>query len=303
MVATPAPSRSFQLTVLIKALRPHQWAKNLLLFVPLIAAHRLTDLALLADLLLAFVGFSLCASSVYLLNDLLDLDNDRQHPTKRFRPLASGALPTLHAKLAAPLLLAAALTLAVTHLPLPFALGLGGYYLVTLAYSLVVKRLLVLDVLTLAGLYTLRVIAGGLAVAIPPSFWLLALSMFLFMSLALIKRYAELFEARAAGRTEAVGGRGYQADDLPMIAALGAAAGFIAVLVLALYVNDGATSALYGRPEVIWLACPLLLTWVSRIWMLAHRGRMSEDPVLFALRDWPSLAIGGCMALVFWAAS
>lgn len=303
MVSGPAPDRSTLPLALIQALRVHQWAKNLLLGVPLVAAHQLTEPALLADLLLAFVCFSLCASSVYLLNDLLDIDHDRQHPTKRFRPLASGALPTLHAKLAAPLLLAAAVALAVTHLPRPFALGLGGYYLVTLAYSLAVKRFLVLDVLTLAALYTLRVIAGGLAVAIAPSFWLLALSMFLFMSLALIKRYAELFEARATGRTEPVGGRGYQADDLPMIASLGAASGFIAVLVLALYVNDGATSALYGRPEVIWLACPLLLTWVSRIWMLAHRGRMNEDPVLFALRDWPSLIIGGGMALVFWAAS
>lgn len=287
----------------LRALRPHQWAKNLLLGVPLVAAHQLTEPALLADLLLAFVAFSLCASSVYLVNDLLDLENDRQHPTKRHRPLASGALSPAQGKFWAGGLLAASLGGSAWLLPGSFALGLVGYYLVTLAYSLVLKRRIVLDVLTLAGLYTVRVIAGGLAVAIAPSFWLLALSMFLFMSLALVKRYAELFQAKAAGRAEPLDGRDYQADDLPMIASLGAASGFIAVLVLALYVNDGATSSLYGHPELIWLACPLLLAWVSRVWMLAHRGRMTEDPVLFALRDWPSLAIGGSMAVVFWAAS
>jgi len=188
-------------------------------------------------------------------------------------------------------------------LPALFVAILAAYYVLTLAYSVWLKRHMVIDVITLAALYTLRVIAGGVALSLAPSFWLLAFSMFIFLSLALVKRYAELYDARAAGRLDMIHGRGYSQDDLEMVAALGAAAGYMAVMVLALYINQGDTTRLYRRPEIIWLACPLLLTWVSRLWMLAHRGRMHEDPVIFAIEDRTSVLIGVLMALVFWAAT
>jgi 4-hydroxybenzoate polyprenyltransferase len=186
---------------------------------------------------------------------------------------------------------------------LAFAAGLATYYALTLAYSLGLKRRMVIDVITLAGLYTLRIVVGAVAIEVPLSFWLLAFSMFMFLSLALIKRHAELYHVLAKGHTEKARGRGYFANDLQMIASLGAAAGYMAVLVLALYINDARTMHMYRRPEFIWLACPLLLTWVSRVWMLAHRGEMNEDPVVFALRDRISLSIGALLALVFWAAT
>jgi 4-hydroxybenzoate polyprenyltransferase len=205
--------------------------------------------------------------------------------------------------LAVPLLFVAAFGLAAWRLPLAFVTVLGGYYALTLAYSLWFKRRMVIDVITLAALYTSRIIAGGLAVMISPSFWLLAFSMFMFLSLALVKRYAELFQLRARSDDGMARGRGYNSDDLPMLAALGAASGYMAVLVMALYINEGHTTELYRHQEVIWLACPLLLTWISRVWMLAHRGQMNEDPVVFAIQDRVSLMIGALVALVFWAAT
>lgn len=286
-----------------KALRLHQWLKNLLIFVPLLAAHRYTEWPLVLDVLLAFLSFGLCASSVYILNDLLDLRDDRHHVRKRLRPFAAGRLPILSGLVAFPILLVAAFALAVWRLPTAFLSGLGAYYLLTLAYSMWLKRRAVVDVLALAALYTLRVIVGALAIGVPLSFWLLAFSMFIFLSLALVKRYAELFQLRAQGKVDQIRGRGYFTDDLGMIASLGAAAGYMAVLVLALYINDPDTRNLYRNQEVIWLACPLLLAWVSRVWMLAHRGSMNEDPVIFALRDRASLLIGVLVAIVFWLAT
>ncbi len=286
-----------------RALRLHQWLKNLLIFVPLLAAHRYTEWPLVLDALLAFLCFGLCASSVYILNDLLDLRDDRHHARKRLRPFASGRLPILSGLAAFPLLLGLAFILAAWRLPPAFLGGLAAYYVLTLAYSLWLKRRTVVDVLALAALYTLRIIVGALAISVPLSFWLLAFSMFIFLSLALVKRYAELFQLRAQGKVDQVRGRGYFADDLGMIASLGAAAGYIAVLVLALYINDPNTRELYRHQEVIWLACPLLLAWVSRVWMLAHRGLMNEDPVVFAVQDRASLLIGALVAIVFWAAT
>jgi len=286
-----------------RALRVHQWLKNLLLFVPLFAAHRYTELPLVLDALLAFLCFCLCSSSVYILNDLLDLGDDRRHPSKRSRPFASGRLSIQSGLAVLPLLLVGAFALALWQLPLAFAGVLAAYYVLTLAYSLSLKQHMVIDVITLAALYTLRVVAGTVALALSLSFWLLAFSMFIFLSLALVKRYAELFDARAEGRLDKVRGRGYFHDDMEMVAALGAAAGYMAVMVLALYINDENTTRLYRHPEIIWLACPLLLAWVSRVWMLAHRGRMHEDPVIFAVQDRMSLAIGALVAVVFWAAT
>jgi 4-hydroxybenzoate polyprenyltransferase/phosphoserine phosphatase len=286
----------------LKALRLHQWLKNLLIFVPLLAAHRYLELRLVADALLAFLCFGLCASSVYLLNDLLDLRDDRHHPRKRARPFASGRLSIQSGLTVFPLLLVAAFALAGWRLPPAFLAVLVTYFVLTVAYSMALKRRMVIDVITLAALYTLRIIAGAVALSVPLSFWLLAFSMFIFLSLALVKRYAELFQLRAAGGDAPARGRGYFPGDLQMIAALGAASGYMSVMVLALYINDERTTQLYRQPEFIWLACPLLLTWISRVWMLAHRGQMNEDPVIFAMEDRLSLLIGALLALVFWAA-
>ena len=285
-----------------RALRLHQWLKNLLLFVPLLAAHRYADGPLVLDAVTAFLCFGLCASSVYVLNDLLDLRDDRHHARKRLRPFAAGQLSIQQGLVAFPLLVGGAFALAAWRLPPAFVGGMAAYYVLTLAYSLWLKRRTVIDVMTLAALYTLRIIVGALALGIPLSFWLLAFSMFIFLSLALVKRYAELFQLRAQGAMDKARGRGYFADDLGMIASLGAASGYIAVLVLALYINDPATRELYRQQEVIWLACPLLLAWISRVWMLAHRGLMNEDPVVFAVQDRASLLIGVLVAAVFWAA-
>jgi 4-hydroxybenzoate polyprenyltransferase len=258
---------------------------------------------LLGSGLLAFVFFGLCASSVYVLNDMLDVADDRHHPRKRMRPFASGRLPLSAGLLVAPVLLAAAFLGAITLLPPAFSATLLVYYLVTLAYSLWLKREMVLDVITLAALYTLRIIAGGAVFGLVLTSWLLAFSMFIFLSLALVKRYAELRHSRDKGQTERARGRGYYPGDLEMIAALGAASGYLAVMVLALYINDAATVVLYAHPQVIWLACPLLLYWITRVWMLTHRGEMHDDPVVFAIRDKVSLCVGLLLAIVFLGAT
>jgi 4-hydroxybenzoate polyprenyltransferase len=287
-----------------RALRLHQWLKNLLLFVALLASHRYGEWPLVRDVAVAFLSFGLCASGVYILNDLIDLRDDRHHATKRCRPFASGRLSIPSGLLAAAWLQSAAFGVAVWQLPLAFTGILAGYTVLTLAYSLWLKRHAVIDVITLASLYTVRVIAGAAVLGLPPSFWLLAFSMFVFLSLAFVKRYAELHElGRAARAIPQARGRGYSADDLAMVSSLGASSGYLSVLVLALYINDSQTLTLYRHPEFIWLACPLLLTWMSRVWMLAHRGRMHEDPVIFAVRDRVSLGIGALLVLVFWAAT
>lgn len=287
----------------VKALRLHQWLKNLLIFVPLLTAHRFTEAQLLLQSVLAFLFFGLCASSVYLLNDLLDLSDDRHHPTKRNRPFAAGCLPIKYGLTLFPLLLVAAFAGALCFLPIKFALVLAAYYSLTLAYSLVLKRRVVVDVITLAALYTLRIIAGAAATTIPLTFWILAFAMFIFLSLALVKRYAELRLARINGDKDKSCGRGYYPSDLEMISSLGAASGYMAVMVLAFYINETNTAALYRYPKFIWLACPLLLFWISRVWMLTHRGQMNDDPVVFAIHDRASLTVGILMILVFWMAT
>ncbi len=283
-----------------QALRPHQWLKNVLVFVPLLAAHQLDREGLLVSSLTAFLAFGLCASSAYLLNDLLDLPADRRHPRKRRRPFAAGDLPLRHGLLLSPLLLAAGLGLGLLS-SLPFLGVLTVYYALTLAYSLYLKRVVLLDVLVLAGLYTARIIAGAAAIGIWPSSWLLAFSLFLFFSLAMVKRYTELVVLRRDGerRTRR---RGYRVDDLQLLPALGGAAGYLAVLVLALYINSDTVVALYTRPWLIWLLCPLLLYWISRMWLIAHRGDMHDDPIVFALEDRASLIVAALGAAVVVAA-
>ena len=286
-----------------KAMRLHQWLKNLLIFVPVLASHQIADLGLFSDALLAFLLFGLCASSVYILNDLLDLTDDRHHLRKRRRPFASGNLSIKTGLLTFPLLLGLSFTGAILFLPWPFMIVLAGYYVLTLAYSLFLKRQMSMDVITLALLYTARLVAGAAACQIALTSWILAFSMFIFLSLALVKRYTELLSERNKGNTTLTRGRGYYASDLEMIAAMGAASGYLSVLVLALYINEPTTALLYSSPQIIWLACPLMLFWISRIWILAHRGQMHDDPVVFAAKDRTSLAVGAVMAGVFWLAT
>jgi 4-hydroxybenzoate polyprenyltransferase len=280
----------------IRALRPHQWAKNVLLFVPLLAAHRTGDLALVGSCVLAYVSFCLCASSVYVLNDMLDLQSDRAHVRKSKRPFASGDLPVRVGFVLVPALIAAAAFVAST-LPVQFLLVLAGYYVLTTAYSLVLKGMILVDAIALAGLYTLRIVAGAVAVGVALSFWLLLFSVFLFLSLAMVKRYAELDSLRRRGQLQAAG-RDYDVEDLPMLESVGISAGYVSVLILALYVNSPGTLLLYRRPEILWLLCVLLLYWITRIWMKTHRGKMHDDPVVFAMRDRVSLATGVLAAFV-----
>ncbi|MGE8284212.1 MAG: UbiA family prenyltransferase [Stenotrophomonas lactitubi] len=288
----PAPART---RAWVKALRPHQWLKNLLVLVPLLTAHRFLEPDAVSQAVLAFAAFSLCASGVYLLNDLFDLQADRQHPRKRLRPFAAGRLPLLHGLLAAPLLTATGLLLAWLCSP-AFAGVLMLYYALTLAYSLRLKRVVMLDVVLLAGLYTVRIIGGTIAIGAELSFWLLAFSMFIFLSLALLKRYTELHAVLARGKTSA-SGRGYGVEDLPLLQSLGAASGYIAVMVMALYINSPESIELYRHPKLLWLICPVLLYWVSRAWVVAHRGDMHDDPIVFAATDRPSQVVAVLCAL------
>jgi 4-hydroxybenzoate polyprenyltransferase/phosphoserine phosphatase len=301
-VARVIESRPTLVKTLSKSLRLHQWLKNLLVFLPLLAGHMLNSPQREIAALVAFVTFGLCASSVYLLNDLLDLEDDRHHPVKRRRPLASGALPLTWGIALFPLLLVGSFAIAWLLLPWRFAAVLLGYYVLTLGYSMYLKRRVMVDVVALATLYTTRIIAGTAAIAGHLTFWLLAFSMFIFLSLALVKRYAELHSMMARGLIKARG-RGYVSADLPLLCSLGTASGYLAVLVLALYIQDAKTARLYQHPELIWLACPFLLYWVSRTWIITHRGLMHDDPIVFAARDRVSLAVIVLCGLIFWAAT
>jgi 4-hydroxybenzoate polyprenyltransferase len=289
------PSSANSLRAAIRALRPHQWAKNALIFVPLLAAHAAGSSQSLIDVGLATIAFCLCASSVYVLNDLLDLEADRAHPRKSKRPFAAGTLSIGAGLALVPILLGSAIAIAA-FLPERFQLVFATYYLVTLAYSFYLKGRVIVDALALAGLYTLRIIAGAAAASVPLSFWLLLFSIFLFLSLAFVKRFAELDSLRRQQRLRAAG-RGYHVEDLPVLQSLGTAAGYLSVLVLALYINSPAIEGLYRQPKLIWLLCVLMLYWISRVWMKAQRGEMHDDPVIFALKDRISIALG-IMAVV-----
>ncbi len=266
-----------------RPLRMQHWLKNVLVFVPLLAAHRFDEIGLVAKLLPAFVVFGLLASSGYVINDLLDLAADRHHPSKRLRPFASGDLPLGFGLFLIPALLAAGLWMA-KMISWPFLEVAAGYYALSLAYSIRFKRVALLDVILLAGLYSMRILAGAAAVAIWPSHWLLAFSTFFFFSLALLKRYSELVIMRRVDGDHATA-RAYELDDSELIAAMGVASGFLAVLVLALYINSDKAQALYGRYQLIWFLCPMLLYWIGRVWLVAHRGQMPDDPLVFALQD------------------
>ena len=290
------PKRPIEFSSWFRVLRIHQWLKNLLLFVPLFAAHDLGNGPAWISLILAFVALSLCASSVYIANDLLDLESDRLHPRKRNRPFASGLVPAWVGVLVAPLLLIVSLGVAAL-VGNNFLSWLIFYFALTCAYSWVLKRLMLIDCLTLSLLYTLRIIAGAAAVGHNLSFWLLAFSVFLFLSLAFVKRYAELDVQLLSGE-EKIHGRGYHTADAPLIQTMGIVAGYSSVLVLALYLNSDAVLKLYAAPEMIWGAVPVMLFWVSWMWMQAHRGKMHDDPLVFAVKDRASLGAGAAFAAI-----
>ncbi len=285
----------------LRAMRLHQWLKNLLVFVPLVTAFRLGDAAALGAALVAFIAFGLVASGGYLINDLLDLSADRRHPSKHRRPFASGELSVPAGAAAAAVLLACGLGLALA-VSAPLALWLVGYAVLTLAYSLAIKRQAVFDLIALGALYTIRILAGGAAIQVEVSFWLLAFSGFLFFSLATVKRCAELVSMRSRD-VLAARGRGYQSADLEVLKSLGTATSVGAVLVLALYVNAGDVAHRYASPRVLWLMLVALLAWLAHVWMQTWRGNMHDDPLVFALRDPVSRWLIGAMALAFGSAA
>ncbi|HEX8912394.1 MAG TPA: UbiA family prenyltransferase [Humisphaera sp.] len=311
-VPTAAPSAAARLRVppLVRLLRPHQWVKNVLVLVPVTLAHVLPwrgpEQALQwSRALAALVAFCLTASAVYVVNDLADLQADRAHPTKRRRPFAAGDLPARAAPLIVLGLLAGA-ALACAVAPPGFALILAGYAALSAAYSFWLKRRLLVDVFVLAGLYAVRLLGGAAAAGVEASNWMLAFAMFLFTSLAFAKRYVELHRAELRGDL-APAGRGYRVEDLRLIEGVGPASGFMAVLVLALYVNDatGKVGQLYRKDATffLWLLCPLLMYWVTRVWFLARRGAMNEDPIVYALTDrvsWLVLLAAAALVLAAW---
>ncbi len=274
---------------LVKALRPYQWAKNILIFAPLFLSHSLS-MAKLRTALIAFACFSLTASSAYIVNDLLDIEADRRHPSKRMRPFAAGDLPaTVGAFLAACLLLIGVLT--ARTLPWPFFAWLLIYLGTTLAYTWYLKRLELVDVLVLSGLYILRLLAGSAATQTPISHWLAGFSMFLFLSLAIVKRFAELENLRISNATPQ-NGRGYILADLNQLRAFGTASAYAAVVVFAIYISSPDVTLLYHDSRLLWMIVPLMILWLNRVWLLAARGKLNEDPVAFALTDPISLVIG-----------
>jgi len=283
-----------------KALRVHQWAKNVLVFIPVIASHQLTNRTLMMQAGLAFLSFSFSASSVYIINDCLDLPSDRRHPRKKHRPFASGSLSIPFGLLLAAVCLVGGVLLALA-LPPFFLVVLAGYMALTTGYSFYLKQFVLLDVIVLAQLYTVRVYGGGAATGVAPSHWLLTFSLFLFLSLALVKRFTELRLMSQAEGTE-LHGRGYWVTDLEHISSIGTASGLLAVLVLALYISSKEVLLLYAHADVLWLVCPVMLYWISRVWMLAYRNRMDDDPVVFAVKDPKSYVMAAMIgAILFFA--
>jgi 4-hydroxybenzoate polyprenyltransferase/phosphoserine phosphatase len=273
----------------LKAIRLHQWAKNVLIFVPLLLAHAL-KLSLVLQAILAFFCFSLCASATYIVNDLLDIETDRKHHRKRFRPFAAGDLP-VSTGIAIIIAFLAVAFLGTLFLPIEFLGWLALYLVVTLSYSLALKRVVLVDVIILSGLYTVRMLAGGSATTTPISTWLAGFSVFLFFSLAMVKRFSEMQNLRERGKAPS-NGRGYLVADIEQLRSFGTSSAYAAVVVFSLYISGSNVTKLYLHPIRMWLMVPLMLLWISRVWLLASRGEMNEDPVIFAVTDRMSLLIG-----------
>lgn len=285
----------------LKALRPLHWVKNILVFAPLIAAQiPLSDFASYGLALIAFVALSACASGTYLLNDILDLPHDRQHETKRRRPLASGRIPLIRALALGFVLIIGALAVAAAA-AWDLAALVGLYLLVTWSYSLYLKRKIFIDVVALASLYTIRVLAGAAAVTVAVTPWFLGFSIFLFLALAIVKRQRELHGLGQVGQ-ERTSGRAYFVEDLPVLAALAGSSSFAAIVVLALFISSPEVADTYARPELLWLLCPFLTYWLGRMVLLANRGAIHDDPIVFAVRDKASWLVGAVAAALFAAA-
>ncbi len=293
--------RRATLRMLLKAMRCHQWLKNLLIFAPMFLAHKFSDTETLAQATIAFFAFSFAASSIYVLNDLFDLSADQHHPRKCRRPFASGDLSIATGALLIPVLAVLSLALGILLSP-TFLAMLLVYYAITTFYSWRLKQLAIVDVLTLAILYSMRIVAGSIATSTAASSWFIIFAIFLFLSLALVKRLSELIEMKGGSDMDnAHRERGYQIDDLPLLMAFGTASGYISVFVFTMYLNSDTVSALYTRPEWLWIFCPLLLYWITRIWMLTWRGQMHDDPLAFAAKDWHTYIIAalGAATLLF----
>ncbi len=288
-IARSFEDRGSPLRVFLKAIRMHQWAKNILLFLPLVLAHRFGRASITAALL-AFFAFSLCASATYIINDLLDIEADRLHPRKRHRAFASGNLSAAGGLAIVCAFLA--LAFLATHFIAPAFLGwLLLYLATTLAYSLALKRIVVLDVVVLAGLYTLRILAGAAATGTLISHWLAAFSIFIFLSLAMVKRFSELQNVRSAGAALS-NGRGYLLNDIEQVRSFGTSSAFASVVVFTIYLGQPEVSGLYRHPERMWLITLLMIVWLCRVWLLASRGELDEDPVVFAITDRMSMLMG-----------
>lgn len=295
----PRPGAADTVKTLIRAMRLHQWSKNILIFVPLILSHNWGIAQMVSTSLLAFVGFGCAASAIYLINDLIDLEADRLHHSKRHRPFAAGMLPLAWGVAMVPVLLAIAFVLA-SLINFNFMLVLGLYLFLTISYSLFLKPVALLDVLALTTLYTLRIFAGAVAIGVPLSYWLLAFSMFIFLSLALSKRFSELYNLKQTpGGKQTT--RGYHIEDLPVVSLFGISSGYLSVLIMVLYIHDLQADSLYNQPLWLWPVAIAILYWISRIWLLAHRGELHEDPVLFAIHDRTSyivaLLVAACLLL------
>ena len=298
----------------LRAIRLHQWAKNILIFLPLLLAHQ-WKAGLFAGCVAAFLSFGLCASATYIVNDLLDLEADRKHLKKRSRPFASGDLSTMKGIAVVALFLAASLALAILlpdiiawvrpsqalHFPYKFLKWLAVYAVTTSAYSFSLKRMVLVDVIVLSGLYTIRIIAGAAATAIPISPWLAAFSIFFFLSLAFVKRFAELEGLRLRGAAPA-NGRGYLVTDIEQLRSFGSASGYVSVFVLTLYISGLTSEPLYTHTTRLWLLLPVMLLWISRLWLLASRGELDEDPVVYAITDKRSLLLGALVVGIVLAA-
>ena len=288
------------LKIILKAIRIHQWAKNFLIFTALVLSHNWFNAEAIELSIYAFFSFGFAASSIYLINDLIDLEADRKHRTKRKRPLAAGTLSIQSAILMVPFLLGLSFFFA-SKINIDFIIILSIYLILTTAYSLYLKPIALLDVITLTSLYTIRIIAGATAINVPLSYWLLAFSMFIFLSLALIKRFSELKNLIEQGETNSLS-RGYHTDDLPAVSLFGISSGYISVLVLVFYTHDLQADTLYSTPDWLWFVAVAILYWISRMWLLAFRGQMNEDPVLFAIRDRNSYIVSLFIALSLYLA-
>jgi 4-hydroxybenzoate polyprenyltransferase len=292
-------TRSFSIGPYLQALRPHQWLKNSLVALPTIAAHDFGVISLIT-VMTAIASFSLGASGIYIINDMLDLSHDRAHPHKRYRPLAAGTVSLSHAVVLFGIVAGLSFALALT-LPWKFMEVLVVYFAISTGYSVYLKRKLMIDVVALSGLYGIRVLAGGAALAIPLSHWLVGFCFFIFLSLALVKRTTEMMTL-PQDSIDKIKGRGYRRVDLQTITALTAASGFVAVLILALYINSPEVIMLYHRPELLWGVCVVLVYWLGRVCFLTGRGEMNQDPIVFAATDRISLLAGILLAAIFFAA-